>query len=154
QILGQAGVQVDDIRVVRSAEMRYAGQGHEVSVPMPDGTLEASSLAGAVESFEAVYRRLYERTAPGNPIEALTWRVVVSAPRADLPLDRLGTGEGLSTMSLDAIKGERLIYLPEDGAFVEVPVFDRYLLGPGTRFGGPAIVEERESTLVIGRGAQ
>ena len=154
EILGQAGVQVDDIRVVRSAEMRYAGQGHEVSVPMPDGELDAGSLTGAVESFEEVYRRLYERTAPGNPIEALSWRVIVSAPRPDLPLDRLGTGEGLSTMSLDAIKGERLIYLPEDGAFVEVPVFDRYLLGPGTRFGGPAIVEERESTLVIGRGAQ
>jgi N-methylhydantoinase A len=153
QILGQAGVRPEDIRIVRSGEMRYAGQGHEVSVPIPEGVLGAQTLDGAVESFEEVYRRLYERTAPGNPIEALTWRVVVSAPRPDLPLHRLSAGEGLTSMALDALKGERPIYLPEDGKFVEVPVFDRYLLGPGSRFGGPAIVEERESTLVIGRNA-
>ncbi len=151
EILGGAGVQPDDIRVQRTVEMRYAGQGHEVPVPVPDGELGPEARDAIVSSFESTYRRLYARTATGNPIEALTWRVVVSAPRPDLPLHLLGRSEGLSTMSLDAIKGERLIYLPEDGAFVEVPVFDRYILGPGTRFGGPAVIEERESTLIIGR---
>ena len=35
-------------------------------------------------------------------------------------------------------------------ASVETPVYDRYALDPASAFNGPAIVEERESTLVIG----
>lgn len=154
EILGQAGVRPEDMKIARSVEMRYAGQGHEVAVPMPEGELGAGTLPHAVTAFEDVYRRLYERTAPGNPIEALTWRVVVSAPRPDLPLEQLSSAEGLTSMALDALKGERPIYLPEDGKFVEAPVFDRYRFGPGAGFGGPAIIEERESTLVIGRAGR
>jgi N-methylhydantoinase A len=47
-------------------------------------------------------------------------------------------------------KGVRLAYFPEYGRYAETPVLDRYALGPGEMFAGPAIVEERESTLVIG----
>ncbi|HWN13032.1 MAG TPA: hypothetical protein VNU02_04175, partial [Candidatus Dormibacteraeota bacterium] len=42
---------------------------------------------------------------------------------------------------------------PEAGGYVETPVYDRYRLDPGARLSGPAIVEERESTTVIGPGA-
>jgi N-methylhydantoinase A len=52
-----------------------------------------------------------------------------------------------------AQKGRRPIYLPETRGFELVPVYDRYALTPGSRFAGPAIVEERESTAVIGPGA-
>ena len=34
------------------------------------------------------------------------------------------------------------------------PVYDRYRLGPGAAFDGPAIVEERESTLIVGPGGR
>ncbi len=40
----------------------------------------------------------------------------------------------------------------EAGQFIETPVYDRYGLHPGAAFDGPAIVEERESTAVIGPG--
>ena len=49
-------------------------------------------------------------------------------------------------------KQARLAYFPTLGGFAETPVHDRYALRPGTRFEGPAIVEERESTLVVGPG--
>ncbi len=52
-----------------------------------------------------------------------------------------------------AAKGARLAYLPEEGGMMEVTVYDRYRLGPGSAFLGPAIIEERESTTVIGPGA-
>ncbi len=48
------------------------------------------------------------------------------------------------------LKGSRLAYFPEHGRYIATPVYDRYALKPGTAFDGPAIVEERESTLVIG----
>lgn len=154
QILGDAGVEPGDIRVQRIGEMRYVGQGHEISVPIPAGELSQALVPQLVEAFTEEYQRLYERSASGNPIEALSWRLIVSAPRPELPLEQLaGAGEYASS-SVEAIKGQRPIYLPEDGRLVEAPVYDRYLLGPGLRFGGPAIIEERESTLVISRGAR
>jgi N-methylhydantoinase A len=153
-ILTDAGVPRDEVRVTRTVEMRYVGQGHEIRVPLPDGDLGEDSVTELETAFETVYRRLYERIAHGNPLEALSWRMIVSGPRPALPLERLGQREGGVTQALDAIKSQRAIYLPEDHAFVEVPVFDRYQLRPGARFGGPAIVEERESTLVLGRNAR
>src|SRR5215210_5389180 len=50
----------------------------------------------------------------------------------------------------EARKGEREIYVPEEEGFLTVPVYDRYLLGTSATFEGPAVVEERESTAVIG----
>jgi N-methylhydantoinase A len=54
----------------------------------------------------------------------------------------------------DARKGSRLAYFPESNGFVETAIYDRYTLQPGTKFNGPAIVEERESTLIIGVGGR
>ena len=44
--------------------------------------------------------------------------------------------------------------MPELDGFAEVPVYDRYRLTPGDAFDGPAIVEERESTVVLGPNAR
>jgi N-methylhydantoinase A len=51
---------------------------------------------------------------------------------------------------MDARKGWRQAYFSEEGGFVETAIYDRYALDPGAEFTGPAIVEERESTLIIG----
>ncbi|MEX1157792.1 MAG: hydantoinase/oxoprolinase family protein [Thermomicrobiales bacterium] len=153
-ILRQAGVGNAEMTVTRTADLRYVGQGHEVHVPVPDGALSDASVEGLQASFEEVYRRLYERTASGNQIEALSWRIVVSAPRPELPLERLAQGLDLSADATTAIKGEREIYLPEDRGLVRVPVYDRYLLAPYATLDGPAVIEERESTLIVGRGGK
>jgi N-methylhydantoinase A len=122
-----------------------------VAVPVTGIDLGRNPATALSESFEQLYRTIYGRTAEGNPIEAINWRVVASAGKPDLPIDRLRSrlaGDGAS-----AIKGQRPIYLPERRGFVDVDVYDRYRLMPGTSFTGPAIVEERESTVVIGANA-
>ena len=53
-----------------------------------------------------------------------------------------------------AIKSTPPAYFPEAGGYVETPVYDRYGLSAGARFHGPAIVEERESTTVVGPRAR
>jgi N-methylhydantoinase A len=50
------------------------------------------------------------------------------------------------------VKGHRPAFFPESDGYVETPVYDRYLLRPGMSLVGPAIIEERESTLVVGPG--
>jgi N-methylhydantoinase A len=149
RILRGAGVPETQITVRRSAEMRYFGQGHEVDVEIPPAALGPDSLTTITASFEASYRLLYSRTPMGVPLEALNWRAVVSGPPPDLTITG-GLGSGAATVPI--AKKRRAAYFPEAGGYVETPVYDRYGLEPGARLAGPAIVEERESTTVVGPG--
>ncbi len=151
RIVRTAGVPDESITVRRSAEMRYFGQGHEVDVEIPAGRLTAASLDTITASFEAAYRLLYSRTPMGVPLEALNWRAVVSGPAPDLTITGgLATGAGVTPPA----KKRRAAYFPEAGGYVDTPVYDRYRLEPGSRLAGPVIVEERESTTVVGPGAR
>ena len=150
RILRTAGVPEAQITVRRSAEMRYSGQGPEVDVQIPPGALSAASLATITESFEAAYRLLYSRTPMGVPLEALNWRAVVSGPAPDLTI----TAGLAAAAAAPAAKKHRAAYFAEAGGYVDTPVYDRYRLDPGARLAGPVIVEERESTTVVGPGAR
>jgi N-methylhydantoinase A len=151
-LLARAGVAPAEVRVTRVAEMRYLGQGHEVEAAIPAGVLGAASLPAITAAFEAAYLALYHRLPQGVALEALNWRVTVAGPRPDV---RLGPAvRGRSPDAAAAIKATRPAYFAESGGFVPTPVYDRYRLGPGATFGGPAIVEERESTAVIGPRAR
>ena len=145
-VLQAAGVPADAITFTRTAEMRLAGQAHQISVPIPAGPLTDASAPAVADAFARTYAGLYRRAAPAVAIEAVTWRVRVSGPTPDL---RRRPPAGAGDVAA-ARKGERPAYLPEAGAHVSVPVYDRYRLAPGRRLAGPAIVEERESTIVVG----
>lgn len=149
-LLAQAGVPAGEVRVTRIAEMRYVGQGHEVEAPLPLGSLGAGSLAAITASFEETYRALYHRLPQGMAIEALNWRVTVQGPPPLVP----AAPPAVRGDARQAVKSTRQAYFEETGSFVDTPVYDRYALAPGARFAGPAIVEERESTAILGPGAR
>jgi N-methylhydantoinase A/oxoprolinase/acetone carboxylase beta subunit len=150
-LLERAGVGRDSVRVTRLAEMRYVGQGHEVEAPVPSGRLSAGSLPAIERAFEAAYRALYHRLPQGVPIEALNWRVTVAGPPPVLAFGGVGGGGARAS---EPVKTTRRAWFAETGGWVDAPVYDRYALRPGVTLGGPAIVEERESTAVIGPGAR
>ena len=152
ELLARAGVARADMRVARIAEMRYVGQGHEVEAAVPAGPLSASSLPAITAAFEEAYRALYHRLPQGVPIEALNWRVTVSGPPPALATG--GVPPAVDVAAAAAVKGQRRAWFAEAGDWVDTPVYDRYALGPGAIFDGPAIVEERESTAVVGPGAR
>jgi N-methylhydantoinase A len=145
-VLESSGLSSDAIRYQRTADMRYVGQGHEVSVPLPGGVLDESQLPRITAAFEETYRALYGRNGPDVPLEVINWRVVASGPppEADFKLPRDPSRRA------SARKGMRPAYFPDHGRHVETPVYDRYAFEAGLTFDGPAIVEERESTLIIG----
>jgi N-methylhydantoinase A/oxoprolinase/acetone carboxylase beta subunit len=153
-VLRGASVAEDTVRIRRTAEMHYTGQGHDVEVEMPAGTLAAASLGAITERFEDAYRALYSRVPLGVPIEALNFRVVVSGPLPDISVSGAKRGAVSPTAAMPAPKGTRKAYFPEPGGYVDTPVYDRYSLTPGAAFAGPAIIEERESTTVAGPGAR
>jgi N-methylhydantoinase A len=147
KVLESSGLAPDLVVYQRTADMRYVGQGHEVSVSLPDGILSAASLPRIAASFEDIYRGLYGRKGPDVPLEVINWRVVTSGPRPEMNLKLPRDG---SKNRKDARKASRQAYSPEQGGYVETVIYDRYALEPGFEFAGPAIVEERESTLIIG----
>ena len=151
EILKGAGIATADITFRRTAEMRYVGQGHEVEVEVPRQTLGSASLGELTSRFETAYRTLYSRTPLGVSIEALNWRLVVMGPRPDISMS---ASDPHTKTRLDPIKTKRPAYFPEANGYVETPVYDRYRLVAGQRFEGPAIIEERESTTVIGPRAR
>jgi N-methylhydantoinase A/oxoprolinase/acetone carboxylase beta subunit len=81
--------------------------------------------------------------------EVMTWRVRVSGPAPELDVRAKRRPKAASGTR----KGQRRAWFPETG-FIPVEVFDRYLLPSGTEIGGPAVVEESESTVVIGPGGR
>ena len=97
----------------------------------------------------ARYRELYHYVPEHTPIELLTWRVRVSGNRAPVKPARLPES---GADPARARKGERCAYFSELADFVATPVYDRYRLGAGMEFAGPAIIEERESTIVVRLG--
>jgi N-methylhydantoinase A len=140
-LLAKSGV--DEVTHRRIAEMRYAGQGYEIRVPVHGGSWP-DALIG---EFTRTYRALYRRTGPDVGVEVLNWRVVSSGPKPAVTLRLTSASSG------EARKGTRQAWFPSAGGFVDTAVFDRYRLAPGARVDGPAIVEERESTVVVPPGA-
>jgi len=97
--------------------------------------------------FDKRYEDLYGRTYPDSPVELITYKVRASLPERPLQFPKIEK----KVVSLnEAIKGKRLAYSPIAAEFIPYTVYDRYMLFPGAEFRGPAIIEERESTVIVG----
>ncbi|WP_255945711.1 hydantoinase/oxoprolinase family protein [Streptomyces odontomachi] len=143
EVLCGSGVPEADIVHERTLEMRFVGQGSEIEVPAP--ALDGDWRAALAEGFAEQYRQRFGTVAPvGVRIEILTWRVASRGPdpQAQLRRDRPATAEA-------ALVGHRDAYFPSAGGYVSTAVYERYRLAVGTAVEGPALVQERESTLVV-----
>ncbi len=136
-----------DIRFERSLDMRFSGQGSETNVLIPEVEFTTISKEEIRRRFDEVYEKLYGRTYPDSEVEFINFKVRASLPERLIQFPTLNQrGKSLSK----AIKGERKAYSPQAGDFIPYTVYDRYQLFPKATFKGPAIIEEKESTLVVG----
>jgi len=151
-LLETSGVAPAQIVHKREADMRYVGQGHEIRVPLPVGALGAGSVSKLIAAFETEYRQLYGRLGPPVPLEFMNWRILSTGPKPKL---HLGAARPTRSNSKSVgQKGARRAYFPESQGFADTPVYDRYEIAEGATFDGPAIIEERESTVVVGPGGR
>ena len=136
------------ISFVRRADCKYIGQGYAVPVTLGDGA-SGLSLDALREGFAAVYREKYGYFYDDVAPEIVNLRVsgvvagrTVQLQPTSIERDRSG----------DSVKGARPAYSGQLRKMVDHTVYDRYLLGPGSRLDGPAIIEEKESTTVVDVG--
>jgi N-methylhydantoinase A len=146
ELVRSAGIAAKDCRVRREAALRFHGQSYSLTVPIPPGRMTAARLGQLRDAFMELYRERYHRLQPNVPLELVSWRVTVSGPRPEIRVAPPGWEASR------ARKGSRPVYFPEPAGFVDCPVYDRFALAPGRRLRGPAIIEEPESTVVIGPG--
>jgi N-methylhydantoinase A len=148
-LLVAAGGVADTITFRRRADLRYVGQGFEVTTPVPGGVLGPDEAAELRASFLETYQTLFGRHIAELPIESMSWRLEASGPVPNVALELAGQ----PAVNDALLKGERQVFFPETG-FAPCAVYNRYALRQGMEIVGPAVIEERESTLVIGPDAR
>ena len=141
------GIDLTKVTFERRGDLRYVGQGYELRVPFPDGTLDATALARAFDAFHEVHKREYGHHFADSAIEIVNLRLVGAASAAKIAKPAPG-----SAKSLDAAKvrtgtctfrvGAKLADYPTD-------FYRRDLLPTGQLIPGPAIVLQMDSTTVV-----
>ncbi|MGE0221041.1 hydantoinase/oxoprolinase family protein [Mycolicibacterium sp.] len=148
-LLTGSGLAADAVTHRRFVEMRYQGQGFEVRVPVPGQSDDWPRTL--LDAFREHYARLYRREGPDVAAEILSWRVVSSGPVPEVTLRERRTRDVAEPLTA---KGRRDVYFAEAQRRLPANVYDRYHLRQQDTISGPAIVEERESTLVVPPGCE
>jgi N-methylhydantoinase A len=147
--LADAGIDRDDpgVQVARRMDLRHRGQGYELTVEIPAEPYGKGSVAELVQLCYERYEAQYGHAHRNLAVELITCRVSVSGPAPQVSLHRTPDAQ------LDAAlarKSSRNVYFAEAGGYMDTSVFDRYRLGRSVAFAGPAVIEERECTVVAG----
>jgi N-methylhydantoinase A len=132
-------------RLERFADLRYANQGYELTVPVPDGLCTEATLAQTLASFHQEHQRLYTYASPELPVELVNLRVSASGPARPWRFQPLPGANGTSPPA----PVTRAVYFPTAGGFVECAVYDYATLSAGASLTGPAIITQDLSTIVV-----
>ena len=150
--LRRAGIADRNIRIRCKLDMRYQGQGYEIEVPLPDGGDTEPRFAALANLFESQYEEVFAVSHLDEALEIVNWKVEAMGPEASLRTGYSLKSAGSDNTELRIRKGTRPAYFPESGGYVDCPVYNRYALSAGAELTGPGLIEERESTCVIGVG--
>jgi len=142
--LADAGCAPDTVRLTVGADLRYFGQQNEVGIVFTHDPRGGRDIQMIRQVFEAAYLAQYGVNPSHVPVEIVSWRLTAQGP--DIAFDtapRLAATPGTP-------KSHRAIPLwPNAGPAL---VYDRSALAPGQSIAGPAIIEERETTIVLPPG--
>lgn len=145
-VLDAEGFAETDQVLSRSVDVRYAGQEHTVTVPLPDSDDDVAAVVEA--EFSELHERQYGHTMD-DPIEATTMRLratgAVNKPTLPLLAARKGGGD-------PEPDGTRAVYLSEDQPDVSYRLYTREVLLAGDRIDGPAVIAEHTATTVLHDG--
>jgi len=148
--LEEDGVPPDRLLIQRVADCRYLGQGYELRVDVPSGSIDDAWVEKVRGDFHDIHEREYSRRFEESDIEIPNVRVrgIGLMPRLEVPEVDAGELPG------DALRHEADAWFRVGGALEAVATryYDRAALKAGNRLEGPAIVNQYDSTTVIPPG--
>jgi N-methylhydantoinase A len=143
------GLADDRVTLQREVDLRFHRQTHEVTVPLP--TLEPAAVAALGDAFQTRYAELYGRgaLAIAAGVDLVNCRVIArgTVPRPATAPAGLGPADPAA-----ARRGTRAVWLPGGDGRVPLAVYDGDRLVPGMAFAGPALVERRDTTILVPAG--
>ncbi len=141
----------EEVIFERTLMMRFVGQGAETDLPIERKPFDQWTVKEIRGRFDAAYKKLYGRTYPENAVEFVTFKVRARLPRKPFAIPALEKATGRLA---DCIKGQRPAFSLIEKDYIPFTVYDRQALFAGAEMPGPAIIEERESTIVLGEDAR
>ncbi len=128
----------------RTADMRYRGQGHELSVTLPPGPYDAEQRTQFTDLFQTAYEASYARRIPDLDVEVINWTLrLVAAQDPPVPAPPPPPDRDAAAVA------EREVFDPDDETMRRVAVHTRAELAPGSRIPGPAVIVEDETTTIV-----
>jgi N-methylhydantoinase A len=145
-LLAGEGVAAAQRRLVRTLDLRYRGQSHELTVTVPAGALTPQDLERLQEQFHEAHARAYGYAAREDPVELVNVRLTAIgvSPKPQVKALPKGTGD-----IRDAVKGQRPVWFSEASGFIACPIVDHYRLRWGDAVPGPTVIEELDATTVV-----
>jgi len=144
--LAEEGFSEDVIRLERFLDLRYEGQGYELTIQIPMMPLTADSFSSIRKEFDKAHRQQFGHEAPEQRVEIVSYRLVGYGlvPKVNLVANSTRSQQNSLRPSC-----YRKIYSGAEKKFYNCPVFEREALTPGTTLEGPGIFEQMDSTTVI-----
>ncbi len=129
------------VTLQRSVYLRYAGQGHEVAVDLPEGELNQQATAALHQRFTLLYRQLYGRSLDHVAVEAISWTVTASTPAP-----AIAPAQTAPAVPDTPERATRQVYSAQQRKRIAVPVLARQQLVTGENYSGPLLITEPETT--------
>ena len=141
------GYTLEQLSLEFAIDIRYLGQGYELTVPIGDrGEVDAALVADVRRRFDEQHERMFGHSAPDEDAEAVNYRLRASALVTKASLQRRSPA---STGVATAKTGERGVCFDASAGLAPCAIYDRDLLAPGHAIDGPAIIEQVDSTTVV-----
>ena len=137
----------DDLVETRIVELRYAGQGHELRIPLPARDLTQDDAALLREEFQKLYKTIYGLTIDDMDVQSVSWSLTVST-RAEKPAQAAPAENQAAPAAMD----QRPLYDAGEGEVRDAPVYWRPEFTPGSSITGPAIIAEDETSTIVPAG--
>jgi N-methylhydantoinase A len=143
------GQTIAGVEVRRSADMRYVGQEHAVTVELPTELFTKQDRAGIKALFDAVHQTRYGFSVAHEKAEIVSLRSAIIGQLRKPPFEHIAKGG--AEPDAESFRGKRPVYFASAG-FVDTPTYDRPALKAGNKIAGPALIEEHASTTVVHPG--
>lgn len=141
------GLNIEEVQLIRQMDLRYVGQGYQLTIAAPGKALCEEDKAKIRRDFDDTHLNTYFHNAPDIPVEVVNLRLIAvkAMPKFPLKEQTLGSKSPDATAQL----GHRRVFFDKTGWVEKTPIFDRAYLVSGNQIDGPAIIAQVDSTTVL-----
>jgi N-methylhydantoinase A len=144
--LQNEGFADQEIKIEPYLDLRYAGQGYELTVPCMMPPFKKEDLKIMRQRFDTLHEQNSGHKAETEPVELVSLRLISLGV---VPQAKLAPGKVTGRKVEAARTGERKVYFGKEHGPLTTQIYNRDLFEPGHKLTGPAIVEQLDTTTVI-----